>query len=131
MAGNPTSDIWYCPQAAIPNLGTWNGTNGNNLGTWNGTNGNTLQLAVLNVTPGVCSEINNRASGQPIAPTANDLGNFALTPATGNVAAQTSANWPASDGPTNLNLYGQPVGCVQNSNGGSSGYFFYQVLYLQ
>jgi len=121
MAGNPASDIWYYSQGSVPGLGSWNATNGN-----------TLQLAVLNMTSGVCAEINNRANGQAIAPSANDLGNFATTAASGNVATQTNANWPQTNtANTNLNLVGQSVGCVNNSNGGSTGHFFYEVLYVQ
>lgn len=120
MAANPASDQWMYPQGAIPGLGSWNATNGN-----------TMQLAVLNVTQGVCQEINNRANGQAIAPSANNLGNFAVNSATGNIATQTNANWPATNSATNLNLYSRPVGCVQNNNGGSTGYFFYEVLYVQ
>jgi hypothetical protein len=126
MAGNAAADTWYYPQASIPNLGSWNGTNGN-----------TQQLAVLNITSGVCAEINNRANGSAVAPAANDLGNFAVNSATGNVAGAvgasgTSGKWPATNTPgTNLNLYGRPVGCVNNSNAGSTGYFFYEVLYVQ
>ena len=121
MAGNPASDIWYFPQGSIPGLGSWNSTNGN-----------TLQLAVLNITSGLCAEINNRANGQAIAPSANDMGNFAVTAASGNIATQTNANWPQTNtANTNLNLAGSPVGCVNNSNAGSSGYFFYEVLYVQ
>jgi hypothetical protein len=121
MAATPASDVWYYPQGTIPNLGTWNATNGN-----------TLQLAVLNVGAGVCAEVNNRANGQAIAPTQNDLGNFAMNSSVGNVAAQMNANWPSTNtANTNLNLYGRPIGCVGNSNGGSAGYFFYEVLYTQ
>ena len=120
MAGNPASDIWLYPQAAIPGMGSWNATNGN-----------TMQLAVLNITSGVCAQINNRANGQAIAPAAQALGNFATTAATGNVATLTNTNWPNTNNATSLNLYGRPVGCVQNSNAGSSGYYFYEVLYIQ
>lgn len=120
MAASPSTDVWYYPQAAIPGLGSWNATNGN-----------TMQLAALNVTKGVCEEINNRANGQGIAPAANDLGNFAVVAATGNIATQTNANWPATNSATNLNLYARPVGCVQNNNSGSTGYYFYEMLYVQ
>jgi hypothetical protein len=120
MAGNPVSDVWYFPQGALPGLGTYSSNAAN-----------TIQLAVLNITSGLCAEINNRANGQAIAPSANNLGNFAVNAATGNVATQTNANWPATNSATNLNLAGRPVGCVNNSNGGSSGYFFYEVLYVQ
>lgn len=121
MAGNPASDTWYYPQAAIPNIGTWNATNGN-----------TSQLAVFNVTSGVCAEINNRANGQSLAPTpAKDLGNFATSAASGNIATQSNANWPNTNTATSLNLYGRPVGCVNNANAGSNGYYFYELLYVQ
>jgi hypothetical protein len=60
----------------------------------------------LNITSGVCAEINNRANGQAIAPSANDLGNFAVTSATGNIATTTLVgHWPATNSATNLNLY--------------------------
>jgi hypothetical protein len=121
MAGNPTSDIWYYPQAAIPNLGSYSSNAAN-----------TLQLAVLNISTGVCAEINNRANGQAIAGTAVALGNFAVPAATGNIASYTNAAWPSSNvANTTLNLYGRPVGCVNNSNATTTGYFFYEVLYVQ
>ena len=50
MAGNAASDVWYYAQAAIPNIGSWNSSNGK-----------LMQVAVLNITSGVCAEINNRA----------------------------------------------------------------------
>ena len=120
MAGAPGSDTWFYPQGAVPGVGSWNATNGN-----------TMQLAVLNITSGVCAEINNRANGQAIAPGPQALGNFATTAAGGNVATQTNANWPSTNNATSLNLYGRPVGCVQNNNAGSNGYYFYEILYVQ
>jgi hypothetical protein len=121
MAADPGNDTWLYPQAAIPNLGTYASNNAN-----------TQQLAVLNVSQGVCAEINLRANGQAIAPSANDLGNFAVTSATGNIATNTFANWPATNTTNaNLNLAGRPVGCVHNSNNGSAGYYFYELLYVQ
>ena len=120
MAGNPASDTWLYPQAAIPGMGSWNATNGN-----------TMQLAVLNISSGICAEINNRANGQSVAPANQALGNFATTASTGNVATLTNTNWPSTNNATSLNLYGRPVGCVQNSNAGSPGYYFYEVLYVQ
>ena len=120
MAGAPKTDTWYYPQIAIPNLGTYS-VNSVNV----------LQTAMLNVAPGVCQEINNRANGQNIVPTAVELGNFAMPASGGSIASATLAAWPATTSATNVNLYGKPVGCVHNSDKGSSGYYFYQVLYVQ
>jgi hypothetical protein len=120
MAGNAASDVWYYPQGAVPGLGTYSANAAN-----------TLQLAVLNVTSGVCAEVNNRANGQAIAPAAQALGDFSTTPATGNIGATTSAHWPNVNNATSLNLDGRPVGCVNNNNATTTGYFFYEVLYVQ
>ena len=121
MAGNPASDVWAYPLAAIPNIGTYS-TNASN----------TLQLAVLNVAAGVCQEINNRANGQNVAPTALALGNFSLAT---TIAPTTNGAWPATANTTMVNLYGKPVGCVNNSTAGGTGvpagYYFYEVLYVQ
>jgi hypothetical protein len=122
LAGNPNGDAWYYPEGAI-----------SGLGTYASNNQNMAQLAVLNVTQGVCAEINNRANGTAIAPTAVNLGNFALPASSGNIASPMFTNWP--DDPTNslvVNLYGKSVGCVNNSNtGAGAGYYFYEVLYNQ
>jgi hypothetical protein len=121
MAGDPGNDLWYYPQTVVAGLGTWNATNGN-----------TAQLAVLNVTSGICQEINYRANGVNNIPAAAALGNFKVTSATGNLANATAlANWPQSTGANIVNLYGRPIGCVQNNNTASNGYWFYQVLYVQ
>ena len=120
MAGNPASDQWMYPQGAIPGLGSWTPSNGN-----------VMQLAVLNISQGVCAEINNRANGQSMAPAAQELGDFSTNPANGNIAQQTNTNWPSMNNATSLNLFGRPVGCVHNSNASSNGYFFYEVLYVQ
>jgi hypothetical protein len=121
MAGNPASDAWLYPQGAIQGLGTYASNSSN-----------TLQLAVLNITSGVCAEINNRANGAGIAPAAAALGNFAAPAGTAAVATAMNTGWPvAATNTTVVNLYGKPIGCVNNNNGGSSGYYFYEVLYVQ
>ena len=126
MAGNPGSpggnngDVWYYPQLAIPQIGTYSANSQN-----------TIQIAALNVAPGVCAEINNRANGQNVAPNPLNVGNFATLPSSGNVASASNANWPSINNATSLNLYGRPVGCVTNNGAGSVGYFFYEVLYIQ
>ena len=120
MAGSPGSDVWLYPQIAIPNLGTYNTTPAN-----------TLQVAMLNVAQGVCQEINNRANGQNVAPVVAALGNFAKPASAGNIASTTIAAWPDTVGANTVNLFGKPVGCVNNNNPGSAGYYFYEVLYVQ
>jgi hypothetical protein len=121
LAGNPNGDVWYYPQGAIRGTGTYS-TNA----------ANTLQLAVLNISAGVCAEINNRANGDPVAPTSADLGNFAVPSSAGNIASTMNGNWPvAPTSTTVVNLYGKQIGCVNNANGGSTGYYFYRVLYAQ
>lgn len=122
MAGNPASDVWYYPQGGIPQLGSYASNAAN-----------TLQLAVLNIAPGVCAEINNRANGNAAQMNnpGKDVGNFALPFSSGNIGAPMNANWPAANSGNQLDLRGRPVGCVYNLNGGSTGYYFYEVLYVQ
>jgi type II secretory pathway pseudopilin PulG len=110
MANSPSNDgtaahgdIWFFPQGAVPGLGT---TSPEILG-------------VLSVSQGVCTEINNRANGL-VTPAVNDLGNFA---AVANDATLVSA-WPAV-------LNGHTIGCVQNNDVGSAGYYFFEVLAIQ
>ena len=110
LAADPGNDLWYYPTGEIPDLGTSNGSNGNS----------SEQLAVLNVTQGVCNELNNKANGF-VTPTGNDLGNFKSTTDLGTTPL---AAWPA-------NLNGKTIGCVQNTDSSSPGYFFYEVLYVQ
>lgn len=123
MAGNPSSDIWYYPQGAIQGLGTYSANSSN-----------TIQMAILNVTAGVCAEINNRVNGGAVAPAAAALGNFGAGYGNATLASTMNGGWPvAATNTTVVNLYGRPIGCVQNSNAGppAAGYFFYQVLYVQ
>ncbi len=100
-----TGDIWYFPYASVPGVGS------------GGTNYDIL--AVLSVAQGVCNNINTRAIGIP-TPAVNDLGNFASTANDSTLAT----NWPAL-------MNGHTVGCVQNNNTGSSGYYFYEVIAVQ
>ena len=80
-----------------------------------GTGANDL-LAVLSVTEGTCNEINNRANSM-VTPAANDFGNFAAN-------ALIGAAWP-----TVFNAH--TVGCIQNNDSASSGYYFFEVLAIQ
>jgi hypothetical protein len=103
LANTPGSDHWLYPVGAVPGLGTVNEE----------------QLAVLRVSPGVCDEINNKADALS-TPGPAALGNFADT---SNDTAMLAA-WPST-------FNGRPVGCVNNSDSGSSGDYFYEVLYVQ
>jgi len=112
MANNPLTDKWYFPKGPIAGLGT----------------GANDVIAALPISEGVCAEVNNRAVGSAVAPTAANLGDF-----TGGIIAGTA--WPtvAAGG---VNLLGVATGCVNNSGvtvgtGVSSNYFYYQVLSVQ
>ena len=73
------------------------------------------QLAVLRIDAATCNEINNKANGVN-TPAVGDFGNF-------QQATPTPADtWPFT---------AKPLGCVQNNDAGSTGYFFYQTLYVQ
>jgi hypothetical protein len=80
-----------------------------------GTGANDI-VAVLHVNQGTCNEINNRANSL-VTPGANDLGDFSTN-------ALTGAAWPTA-------LSAHTVGCVQNNDTASSGYYFYEVLAIQ
>jgi hypothetical protein len=103
MANNPASDVWLYPTGAVPGMGTTA----------------VDQLAVLKVSSGVCDSINAKANSLSATPAVNDLGNFAATAAT-----IPSAAWPAA-------LTGHPIGCVNNNDTGSNGFYFYEVLAVQ
>jgi len=112
MANQPGTDSWLFVTGPIAGIGTQTVVAG----------GNDV-MAVLKVAPGVCSEINNRSISNATTPTGADLGNFASGATT---VAQTVTLWPSSPP-----LVGVSTGCVNNTNGGSTGTYFYQVLAVQ
>ena len=73
------------------------------------------QIAVLRIDANTCNEINNKANGVN-TPAVGDYGNFAATTFT------STTTWPFTS---------KPLGCVQNNNSGSAGYYFYQTLFVQ
>jgi type II secretory pathway pseudopilin PulG len=101
MAVVPSTDVWHFINGAVPKFGTTA----------------TERLAVIRVEEGICDQVNNKAGGLSTTPAPIDLGDF--TNETTDLAG--SASWPAA-------LQGQSVGCVDNNNAISSGYWFYQVL---
>lgn len=103
MSNTPGVDHWYYPTGAVPGLGT----------------NAAEQLAVLRVAPGVCDEINMKANSQN-TPVGADLGDFSTT--SGDIPIANMNSWPFS---------GKPLGCVNNTNGTTTGDYFYQSLYIQ
>lgn len=98
---NSGSDAWIYTWADATNMGT-SGSTGRE------------RLALLKVTQGVCDQVNSQA-GNGSTPSAADYGNFTNSV---NLTA-----WPTG-------LGGKMVGCF-NSNGGTAGYYYYQVLNIQ
>ena len=106
MANNPATDKWFFVQGPISGLGT----GADNL------------FAVLRVSPTTCAAINSTVVGVNSAPTGEDLGNFASS---ATVTANTVTNWALMATPP---MTGVATGCVNNTNAGSTGYYYYQVL---
>lgn len=108
MASAPLTDTWEYPLIAIEDIGTASGQ----------------RVAVLKVDEGVCDEINLKtialAAGTADAQGV-DLGDFSGDPL---VVIDNSAAWPAA-------FEGKPVGCVENTNATTPGFFFYQVIGIQ
>jgi hypothetical protein len=100
LAADPGNDAWYYPQGHIGDLGDPSQAD---------------QLAVLNVTEGVCNEVNNRVYGQSESPAAT-VGSGSVT----SSGAVTFSAWPT-------NLDGKTLGCF--AAGGD--YYFFQVLFIQ
>jgi type II secretory pathway pseudopilin PulG len=111
---SPTGGGLVPPSSALSNSGSdsW-------IYTWGEvTNAGTTALeriAALKVTQGVCDQVNTIV-GNGATPAGADLGAIANDT---NFSA-----WPAG-------LAGKMVGCVNNSNGSVTGYFFYQILSIQ
>jgi len=103
MSNTPGTDHWFYPTGAIPSLGT----------------NAPEQLAILKVGSGVCDEINSKANAMA-TPTAVDLGDFSTTGS--DIPIANMNVWP---------LPGKPLGCVNNTNGTTTGTYFFQVLYIQ
>ncbi len=104
MSADPATVVWYYPILAVPHIGTTAGS----------------RVAVLQVTSGVCDEINLRVNAYATGTATTDkadLGNFAST------SVNAVSDWPAD-------FAGKPTGCVQNTNnsGSPAGYYFYQVI---
>jgi hypothetical protein len=106
MAGNAQSDIWYYPQGLVPGLGT-------------GAAPYYDKLAILNVSVGVCQEINNKIFGNNTIPAVN-MANAALTVNAANFALTA---WTAD-----TNYLGKPQGCIQTTD---NVYYFFQAIGIQ
>ncbi len=79
--------------------------------------GNTY-IVFAPVSAAVCTEVNQLANNQS-TPSSTNLGAM-----TGNGANQVPSAFPSA-------LRGKMVGCLNDNNGNSTGYFFYQVLLVQ
>ena len=73
-------------------------------------------IAVAKVAAGVCDQVNLKANSIA-TPAGADLGNF--------TANTSQANFNA------IPFSAKAVGCVNNTNGSSNGYYFFQVLAVQ
>lgn len=109
LAATPASDTWIYTWGAVTNLGS----------------SAPERIALLKVNAGVCDQINiiganittaNVSAGTPV-PAAANLGAFS------NTVNLDGANWVGT-------LAGKMTGCL-NANGGTAGYYFYQVLGVQ
>ncbi len=73
-------------------------------------------LAVLKVAAGTCDQINLKANSI-VTPAGVDLGNFTANTALANI--------------NNMPFTGKAIGCVNNTNTTTNGYYFFQVLAVQ
>ncbi|MGE0109221.1 MAG: hypothetical protein AB7S81_05580 [Bdellovibrionales bacterium] len=106
MAKNPGEDKWHYPLIRIPKLGTSAGS----------------RVAVIRVDVGVCDEINKKVRSLKEGTAHNevdDLGDF-----TDGEELNEAESWAPS-------LQGSSLGCVENNNSASEGYYFYQALSVQ
>jgi len=104
--GFAVTDPWIYPLIVVPGIGTDKGE----------------KFAMQRVTREVCDEINLKVNAMPRGTaTTNvaDFGDFSSV-----VKIDDTAVWPAD-------FQGKPVGCLQNSNTTTAGYYFYQVIGIQ
>ena len=141
-ANNPLVDLWHYPRGPIKGFGSPYGRE---------------IIAVLPVSRGVCSELNNRSVGIAAVPGTVALGNFTASDPDG--AVNGLSDWPTensewfsgtstaawNDDPVDAggngkkpSLVGVATGCVQTSDvyidttdGPTSSFFYYQVLAIQ
>jgi hypothetical protein len=106
MANDPVTNIWYYPTAVLPQLGTGSGD----------------RLALLQVSQGVCDQINSKANAVNTLVANYDYATFSAAPSTNNIGTLTSSDWPTV-------LNGTMVGCVYDTL--SQSYWFYEVLAIQ
>jgi hypothetical protein len=103
MANQPGTDQWLYMTGTLPEIGN-----------------DPSQLALLKVSSGVCDAINAQANGITNVPSVNGILYTPILP--GLFLAPMGTTWP---------LPGALVGCINNTNPGSKGTYFYQVLYIQ
>lgn len=105
MANNPSVDSWRYTHIEITNLGTTS----------------TELVAVIPVALNVCDQINSKAnaintSANSTAGLSGDIGDLTISPS-------GATEWPTL-------LAGKPTGCFRGT-GTSTGYWYYQVLFVR
>jgi hypothetical protein len=113
MSINPSSDIWYYPEALLPGLGSGI------------TSGLPDRLAMIQVDQGTCDQINIKAIGL-----SNNIANYDSAAIGDPTAVNANLNLLA-DGSWPTLLDGQLVGCINDTSNNDSGYWFYQVIAIQ
>ena len=106
MANDPINNAWVYPTGAVPSMGT----------------SAEDRLAMLQVSQGVCDQINAKASGIDITVANYDAGAIGDPGNSNNDLANLSSAWPTA-------LNGKLVGCVDDTT--SNTFWFYQVLAIQ
>lgn len=106
MGNDPVNDLWYYPTAVLPQMGTGSGD----------------RLALLEVTEGVCDQVNSKANAVNVLAANYDYATFAAAPSTNAIGTLTNNDWPTV-------LDGRMVGCVYDTL--STKYWFYEVLAIQ
>ena len=102
LANDPINSVWYYPTGPVNGMGTANAD----------------YLAVIQVVGGVCDQINLKANSVT-TPAGADYGNFTAN----STSPQANFN--------SIPFAGKALGCVNNTNASSNGYYFYQVIAVQ
>jgi hypothetical protein len=110
MSNDPVNNFWYYPQAIVPNIGS------------GASSGLPDMMAMIQVSQGVCDQINAKAIGLNTSVANYDTGAIGDPGNSNNDLGNLFSSWPAA-------LNGQLVGCVADSS--TSTYWFYQVIAIQ
>lgn len=110
MSNDPVNNVWYYPQAIIPNIGS-------------GASSSLPDMAaMIQVSQGVCDQVNAKAIGLNTAVANYNSGAIGDPGNSNNDLGNLFSSWPAA-------LNGQLVGCVADLS--TNTYWFYQVIAIQ